>query len=1033
MASLIRYAVLDASWSPDGDRLAAANLNAELLLCGVAECPALARAPAQQFWASDTHRLVHDAHHNALDLEVNLQPHLVPRGPLSDADLVAHLPAFQVAPSTDPLEVPGLAAENAAFAALAAQEARREAAEAAEAARCGGHLERPGRTRADEKRALERPGQRGSSSSTHAPAPRRVHELSEFRQLAGYSGGSSSTHALPSPPMQLAGAGGSRHPQQQQRRQRQRQRLAAQPLGVLSAYQPQDVIQAINEMEMSESEAGADSVDSEWKGGGSASSDDEDDEGAEAYVDEDELCSSSDDGVRGGRRERRVSARSQRAAARRARGGRGRRLGGGRAARASEDEDDEDDEDDDKEGGVSGGPSQGGRAARAARRAAARAGRIRKQKARAQSRRRRRGGSGAGTSRASRAARRRADDSEEAEEEEGEEEEEEDYDSSAFVDDDEEEERPRRRRGRGSKGQRATYDEEEDEEDEEDEEEVAGVAQDPIAWLMRTAPCPQELVPQLGDHVVYLRRGHERTLAALPGMRDACGRSPPPYEQYPELPLAVCCEVVGVATVVLPPAATAADAPPATALVQLHVTLRHRLHALETAACETAAYETWRVAVPPPAAGCADFLVLKAQYEHAQRQWQRCRESAAQGRALGVRSAFLVDGAFEWFDGTVVGVVDTPDDLWGSLRVSFAREAAVADRAAVLLHRATDTESLPPGGEEKEESEEGKKGEEEEEEGKEGEEEEEEVESLSPWEVEVSGLEPFVPPCIRLAFGAEELTALAATEEGAILSSAGAASAPSGGATFEGIVARLSSGFYRQHAALAHDVSQLLARHEDGATGCRELAHQMRPAVLQAAAEDPGARSRWRVLYSEAKASEGFGIALATALVAAQRAPDGAMVPVPVASSTGSTKGGGASTATVAAAARAPDTAPDGRAEPSSRRRGHVVHDEDEDDDEEEGEGKVRGLVGDGGKGELVAREAQGTSSDQRPRRGARDGANSAPSSLSSSGMVLRISIPPEHRPMWAARWSERKEASESDERDEGASMRRAVKRARPR
>ena len=522
----------------------------------------------------------------------------------------------------------------------------------------------------------------------------------------------------------------------------------------------------------------------------------------------------------------------------------------------------------------------------------------------------------------------------------------------------------------------------------------------------------QELVPQLGDHVVYLRRGHERTLEALPGMRDACGRSPPPYEQYPELPLAVCCEVVGVATVVLPPAATAADAPPATALVQLHVTLRHRLHALETAACETAAYETWRVAVPPPAAGCADFLVLKAQYEHAQRQWQRCRESAAQGRALGVRSAFLVDGAFEWFDGTVVGVVDTPDDLWGSLRVSFAREAAVADRAAALLHRATDIDSLPPGGKEKEEG---------------------EVESLSPWEVEVSGLEPFVPPCIRLAFGAEELTALAATEEGAILSSAGAASAPSGGATFEGIVARLSSGFYRQHAALAHDVSQLLARHEDGATGCRELAHQMRPAVLQAAAEDPGARSRWRVLYSEAKASEGFGIALATALVAAQRAPEGAMVPVPVASSTGSTKGGGASTATVAAAARAPDAAPDGRAEPSSRRRGHVVHDEDEDDDEEEGEGKVRGLVGGGGDSELVAREAQGTSSDQRPRRGARDGANSAPSSLSSLGMVLRISIPPEHRPMWAARWSERKEASESDERDEGASMRRAVKRARPR
>jgi hypothetical protein len=126
-------------------------------------------------------------------------------------------------------------------------------------------------------------------------------------------------------------------------------------------------------------------------------------------------------------------------------------------------------------------------------------------------------------------------------------------------------------------------------------------------------------------------------------------------------------------------------------------------------------------------------------------------------------------------------------------------------------------------------------------------------------------------------------------------------------------------------------------------------------------------------------------------------------------------------------------------AEPSDSDEAHVVHeegadvDDEDEDDEEEGEGKVRGLVGGGGDSELVAREAQGTSSDQRPRRGARDGANSAPSSLSSSGMVLRISIPPEHRPMWAARWSEREEVSESDERDEGASMRRAVKRARPR
>ena len=110
------------------------------------------------------------------------------------------------------------------------------------------------------------------------------------------------------------------------------------------------------------------------------------------------------------------------------------------------------------------------------------------------------------------------------------------------------------------------------------------------------------------------------------------------------------------------------------------------------------------------------------------------------------------------------------------------------------------------------------------------------------------------------------------------------------------------------------------------------------------------------------------------------------------------------------------------------------ANDDDDEDDDEEGEGKVSGFrswPGGGGEGELVAREAQSISSDQRPRRGARDGTNGAPSSFSASGMVLRISIPPEHRPMWAARWSEREEASESDDGNVGGSMRRAGKRAR--
>jgi hypothetical protein len=123
-------------------------------------------------------------------------------------------------------------------------------------------------------------------------------------------------------------------------------------------------------------------------------------------------------------------------------------------------------------------------------------------------------------------------------------------------------------------------------------------------------------------------------------------------------------------------------------------------------------------------------------------------------------------------------------------------------------------------------------------------------------------------------------------------------------------------------------------------------------------------------------------------------------------------------------------------AEPSVSDEAHDkdANDDDDEDDDEEGEGKVSGFrswPGGGGEGELVAREAQSISSDQRPRRGARDGTNGAPSSFSASGMVLRISIPPEHRPMWAARWSEREEASESDDGNVGGSMRRAGKRAR--
>ena len=166
-----RHALLDASWHPDGHTIAASTMGAQLHVWGQFEAPELQRAPSAQFWASDAARLVHDAHHNALDVEASVcylrlrppsdlppislrspsdlapislrspsdlppiplrsqvQPHLVPRGPLADADGVAHEGAFQAAPLCDALEVAGLAFEEAAYAEALDQERRKEAAD----------------------------------------------------------------------------------------------------------------------------------------------------------------------------------------------------------------------------------------------------------------------------------------------------------------------------------------------------------------------------------------------------------------------------------------------------------------------------------------------------------------------------------------------------------------------------------------------------------------------------------------------------------------------------------------------------------------------------------------------------------------------------------------------------------------------------------------------------------------------------------------------------------------------------------------
>ena len=122
--------MLDAAWAPDGLSFAAVNVNADLLLFGMADAPRLLTAPPQQFWSSDSHALIHDANLNALDTTANVLPHRVPRGVLCDASLSPLADEFQRPALHDQLEPPGLAHAQGELAALVAEEKEREEAEA---------------------------------------------------------------------------------------------------------------------------------------------------------------------------------------------------------------------------------------------------------------------------------------------------------------------------------------------------------------------------------------------------------------------------------------------------------------------------------------------------------------------------------------------------------------------------------------------------------------------------------------------------------------------------------------------------------------------------------------------------------------------------------------------------------------------------------------------------------------------------------------------------------------------------------------
>ena len=392
--------------------------------------------------------------------------------------------------------------------------------------------------------------------------------------------------------------------------------------------------------------------------------------------------------------------------------------------------------------------------------------------------------------------------------------------------------RPKRTSGRRTRSGGA-------EEEEEEEEWAAGSAMEmetswatalvgPLGWLLRSEARASEFVPQVGDRLIYLRRGHEQSLKIYPDHRSL---PPPPFDVHPELPNAVACEVLAVHCMAPRPKDK-------TSALRLHVELRVcAAEAARPAAAEAASSsaadvgsnssvpdgENWVVTVPPPEAGCTDFLVLGGRYEHALKQWHICRA----GGTLAFRSAFLTDnGVFTWYNGHVLEVCGDPENLWEALLVTFEEGGTAGD-------------------------------------------------PMSPWEVEVDGATPFsaprLPEMLSVAL-VQSLSAVSLTEPAALLAQ-GAAAAGTSSSTAAGhavvpvrlqlVLERLRNGFYRQWAAVRHDIDLIVAA--QNGTALAPLARLLEPVLHAASSEEATSRGSWKQVLDESDSAGTLAEAMAAA------------------------------------------------------------------------------------------------------------------------------------------------------------------------
>ena len=619
--------LLDVSWSPDGNSLAATSLGGLLLLYGLSPpWPALGTAPRSQYYLADSNPLRLDAFRGVIDSTNDQEPHEVPRGPLVDEHGAAHAAAHQPPASCAPLPLPGLEREQAGLRLLVSEVREAEAhamAAAAEAAVTGA--------------AHARRETRHGKARAHVNAAGEARVLPPSRKRLHCSAG-------------LLASGSALPPRAPANREGRERRRAA----VLYDDPPSD-----------EDEEGADSADGLWSGEGSSDGESDKSSGAESNQGASGGIATSDEDAPFG-----VLASRRRSRPRR--GGASGLIddgaGGWEGRRVSSDGEDR--------GEVgSRRVRRAGRAERAARHAARAEARAEAHGSRSQQWRRRDGGMVL-SSRPRRNAARTAlelldveGSGQEGAEDEG-------YWSPEW----EGEERQRRKRARrGGKARRSRRWQEEEEE----EEEVVVVEEEkevhPADWLRSVETPPNTYLPQLGDRVIYLRRGHEAALLRHPEGEggegegeggEGCGSGLllPPYVLHPDLPLAVECEVIALQA--FPPRHTEDSAGhrrgqagrkqpgrgrATVECVRLHARLRvltpryappsaareaarrpaqkaegvegtADLSANSTAsrvgtrgsanrtARELHAGEEWEVAVPPPDAGCPDFLVLEAKY-----------------------------------------------------------------------------------------------------------------------------------------------------------------------------------------------------------------------------------------------------------------------------------------------------------------------------------------------------------------------------------------------------------------------------------